>query len=723
MAFLKTPASWGLGRDRKRPSAAASAPGALNAAAAQGESSDVEDNPPLPLIGHLPIARQLRILRWTLALVFMGIVLVGVILLLLTNRWTSNLGAAAEMRVLSQKIAKSAQQVLAGQTDAAAELAESRTQFADRLASLLGTRPGDDAQASAARRVPSALNGVQGVWATTAKNADNVLRFQEKIGYISDAVKVINQRNPELLDIAEQVVALKLQTTSAAREISLAGNLVMLTQRLAKNANALLASELIDPENAYLLERDVKTFREVTRSLLIGGESPRVAPTRDPETQAKLQELETGFKITGQAVQQIITNLPSLVEAKNAGRALVRESGALLESTDRLAATYQSQMSGRIGLYVLMLMLALTAVTLIWLTGRVFRDEDRTRLIETKRQAVDAERHNKQNQDAILRLMNEMGRLADGDLTVRATVSEDITGAIADSVNYTIEELRVLVGRINSAAEQVTGATGSAYSTSARLLEAAEQQSRQIQDTSASVLRMARAINDVSGSAARSVNVARQSVAAAEQGAAAVQNAISGMNDIRGQIQDTSKRIKRLGESSQQVGEIIELISDITERTQVLALNAAIQAAAAGESGRGFTVVAEEVQRLAERSAEATRQVSGMVKTIQTDTQDAVAAMERSTQGVVDGARLSDAAGQALSEISDVSKRLAQLIEEISTITQTQAQSAGHVATNMGDILTITKETTASTKQTSGLIVQLERLAQELKASVSNFKL
>ena len=519
------------------------------------------------------------------------------------------------------------------------------------------------------------------------------------------------------------MVALKLQTSSAAREISLAGNLVMLTQRIAKNANALLASEVIDPENAYLLERDVKTFREATRSLLSGSDSPRVAPTRDVETQLKLQELDSSFKGFGEAVQSIIANLSSLVEAKGAGRGLVRESGGLLEATDRLSSYYQAQLSARIGLYIVLFALALIAVALIWLVGRVFREEDRVRLAESKRQALEAEHLNKQNQDAILRLMNEMGRLADGDLTVRATVTEDITGAIADSVNYTIEELRVLVGRINDAAEQVTRSSAATHGTAARMFEAAEQQSRQIQDTSSSVLKMARAINDVSGSAGRSVNVARQSLAAAEQGASAVQNSIAGMNEIRGQIQETSKRIKRLGESSQQIGEIIELISDITERTQVLAVNAAIQAAAAGDAGRGFTVVAEEVQRLAERSGEATKQVAGLVKTIQTDTHDAVAAMELSTQGVVDGARLSDAAGQALAEIGEVSKRLAQLIEEIATITQTQAQSAGHVATSMGDILTITKEATEGTRQTAGAIKQLERLAQELKASVSNFKL
>jgi twitching motility protein PilJ len=290
-------------------------------------------------------------------------------------------------------------------------------------------------------------------------------------------------------------------------------------------------------------------------------------------------------------------------------------------------------------------------------------------------------------------------------------------------VNYTIEELKGLVGRINSAAAQVTNATESAQQTSVKLLQAAEKQSREIQEASASVLKMARAINEVSASASKSVSVARQSLGAAQKGQEAVQNSIAGMNDIRDQIQDTAKRIKRLGESSQQIGEIVELISDITEQTNVLALNAAIQAASAGEAGRGFTVVAEEVQRLAERSGEATKQIGAIVKTIQTDTGDAVAAMEKSTQGVVDGARLSDNAGQALGEIGEVSRRLAQLIEEISVTAQAQAQAAGVVATSMQDILNITRQTTEGTKQTAVSIGQLAKLAQELKGSVANFKL
>ena len=378
-----------------------------------------------------------------------------------------------------------------------------------------------------------------------------------------------------------------------------------------------------------------------------------------------------------------------LVLSKQAGARIFRGSEELLKVTDDLAVGYQQGLGGSGRFLLILISLVLLALGVLALLAKVYLDDTRRRTEESDAQRQASEVTNRENQDAILQLMNELGDLADGDLTSTATVSENITGAIADSINYTIEELRLLVGRINDAANRVTAATEIARQTSAELLTAAERQSREIKDAGQSALEMARSMSEVSGQATQSAQVARQSLAAAEKGTQAVEDSIKGMNEIRNQIQETSKRIKRLGESSQEIGEIVELISDITEQTNVLALNAAIQAASAGDAGRGFTVVAEEVQRLAERSAEATKQIAAIVKTIQTDTQDAVSAMEQSTQGVVEGAKLSDAAGQALNEIGEVSRNLSDLIENISTSTQGQADSATEVANLMQDILVL----------------------------------
>ncbi len=678
----------------------------------------------LPLIGHLSFTRQMQVLGTLLAFL---LAVIGVMVAIDANvgtQGTAYVSAAGDMRMLSQRIAKEAQQGLQGSGPAFARLQKSREEFAQLAEALSngGTVAGTAVNPTGDLARP-ALKGVTDLWARMEKDIAVVVGQQKNLVALGTAVKNINATNPALLDLAEQVQALKLQTQSGAREISLAGNLVMLTQRMAKNANTLLASETVDPETTFLLGKDSNTFRDTVQGLLKGSDSLRVAAARDPETVEKLKELDGAYGEFRTAVASILGNLQSLVNAKTAGRNIVADSEKLLAATDELVAAYQRELEHRATNFIVMGVAALLSILVILVMVKAYRDETVRRSADEVRMREEAERTNKGNQEAILRLMNEMGSLADGDLTVQATVTEDITGAIADSVNYTIEELRVLVGRINSASAQVTSATETAQATSVKLLQAAEKQSKEIQDTSASVLKMARAINEVSASASRSVSVARQSLSAAQKGQEAVSNSISGMNEIREQIQETSKRIKRLGESSQEIGEIVELISDITEQTNVLALNAAIQAASAGEAGRGFTVVAEEVQRLAERSGEATKQIGAIVKTIQTDTQDAVAAMEKSTQGVVEGAKLSDNAGQALSEIGEVSRRLAQLIEEISVTAQAQAQAAGVVATNMQDILNVTKQTTEGTKQTAVSIGQLAKLAQELKGSVANFKI
>jgi twitching motility protein PilJ len=428
----------------------------------------------------------------------------------------------------------------------------------------------------------------------------------------------------------------------------------------------------------------------------------------------------------GNSAKALLSALPTdptaFLKAREGATQFAANLAPLGNAADNVLATFEAQVDQRTINTALFAIFASLVLTLLVVVVKIFNEEAAERNIESESLRERAETERNASQEAILRLMNEMGDLADGDLTVRATVTEDITGAIADSVNYTVEELSVLVKRINDAATRVTGASAAAQNTTDELLSATETQSQEIRSASSSVLDMAQSMTNVSVNASESARVALNALSAAQKGSAAVTNSIKGMNEIRQQIQETSKRIKRLGESSQEIGEIVELISDITEQTNVLALNAAIQAASAGEAGRGFTVVAEEVQRLAERSAEATKQIAAIVKTIQTDTHDAVSAMENSTQGVVEGAQLSDAAGQALEEISNVSKNLADLIQSISGDTEKQAAVATDVAKLMQNILHITEQTTTGTRQTAGSIGELAELASELKGSVSGFK-
>ncbi len=628
---------------------------------------------------------------------------------------TAYIGASGEMRMLSQRLAKASTQALQGNPDAFTQLKESRATFSQLLEKL--TSGGDIGETSvppSPDAVRPQLEALAQLWASTEKDAMTVVDQEKNLVTLGQSVATIDNKNANMLELTEQIATLKLQSGATAREIATANQLVMLTQRIAKNASALLVGSEINPEVAFLLGKDTNAFRDLLAALVKG--------SNDGDAREKLTALDAAFQEYQAAVGNILSNMQPLVLSKQAGSRIFNESDTLLKATDDLSLGYQNQLSER-GVYVvLLIVLTLAALATLAVLAKIYLDDTGRRAKDAEQQRHSSEQVNRENQDAILRLMNELGDLADGDLTVTATVSENITGAIADSINYTIEELRVLVGRINDAANRVTAATEIARQTSAELLSAAERQSIEIQEAGQSALDMARSMSEVSDSATQSAQVARQSLNAAEKGTQAVQDSIKGMNEIRNQIQETSKRIKRLGESSQEIGEIVELISDITEQTNVLALNAAIQAASAGDAGRGFTVVAEEVQRLAERSAEATKQIAAIVKTIQTDTQDAVSAMEQSTQGVVEGAKLSDAAGQALSEIGDVSQTLADLIQNISTSTQNQADSATNVARLMQDILHVTEQTTAGTQRTALAVDELNALASELKGSVAGFK-
>jgi twitching motility protein PilJ len=448
--------------------------------------------------------------------------------------------------------------------------------------------------------------------------------------------------------------------------------------------------------------------------MLEGSAELGLVPVADAQAKEKLLEVRETYTVYEGLVNTLLRNMAQLVEAKRASRALFEDSEKLLGYASNLTGYYQGGLAWVMLVFAVLFTLIAIGSLLLVVLGNAS---------EARKRAEEAARVNQRNQDAILRLLNEMGDLAEGNLAVRATVTEDITGAIADSVNFAIEELRSLVDNINRASERVTQSTVDAKSIAARMQETTQRQAREIAQTTDAINSMSQSIVQVSQNAAESTEVARLSLASAQKGGDSVRNAIAGMNSIRDQIQETSKRIKRLGESSQEIGEIVDLISDITEQTNVLALNAAIQAAAAGEAGRGFTVVAEEVQRLAERSAQATRRIGAIVKTIQSDTQDAVHAMELSTQGVVAGTSLSDTAGQALQDIESVSEKLAALIQRISDATQSQAQSASQAADNMRQILDETRETSDSAQKSAQSIGELAELSDQLKMSVAGFKL
>jgi twitching motility protein PilJ len=693
----------------------------------ESDAATAEPSAALPLIGGRPVGEQQRILFVILGLGLLGLIVLTIMSSISASRGSAQIAASGQALMQSQRLAKSVSQAMIGVASAFPEVKESADVLSANVRSL---KNGQGSVAAAPSDVQDSLDTALPLVDRAEKSASVILGQQKALTEVGQSLRAINRASFDLLEGAEALLALKLQRDVNPAEVAQLSQLVMLTQRIGKSANEFLTAQGVNPEAVFLLDKDLTAFADISRGLLDGNAQMNLPGIRDPQIRDRLTALIKQYQETKTRGSEILGNLRGLSAARDASTNILGDSEPLRKDLE----TVQDKLGTETGLGGLTVALLVLSALFVVLGGtgllRLYVTDQGQRAslaegyrVEAEGQEKEAKRVNDANQAAILRLMNELQGVAEGDLTQQATVTEDITGAIADSVNYTVEELRTLVSQVQGTAARVTATTEQVEANSTELLATSSEQLREIRDTGESVLQMAGRINNVSAQAQETAQVARQSLAAAESGRQAVQNTIGGMNSIRDQIQETSKRIKRLGESSQEIGEITELISDITEQTNVLALNAAIQAASAGEAGRGFSVVAEEVQRLAERSADATRQIAALVKTIQTDTQDAVGAMERSTQGVVEGTRLSDAAGTTLIEIDRVTRQLTELVTSISQQSLAEAQSANVVAANIQHIFAVTEQTGDGTRSTAQMVRELSRTAEELKQSVSRFKI
>jgi twitching motility protein PilJ len=617
-----------------------------------------------------------------------------------------------EQQVLSQQIAKHALEAASGREAAFAQLIKYRDRFGEVLANqrngnvATGLPPSRDS-------VNEELQAIENGWKQFRSNVDSVLAGQETVAAVAEAGRVINSLMPKLQAYDQEVVEALLKAKASRSAINLATRQLMLSQRIVNNINLALSGDDVELAIERFSE-DVEEYGTVLDGMVRGNEL--IGKVKSADVQEKLLETSLLFKTVADNVEELLDISGDLLSIQGAARSTGAQSDDLYAGAVRLQNAYAMSADSRPVQQEMAYMFGAISLLVLFLLGmQVYRDQ------EKRRQYAEAE--NRENQEAILRLLDEMGNLADGDLRTYATVTEDFTGAIADSVNYTIDALRDMVTTINETSGQVSSAAKQTQDTAHHLTEASVHQADEITTATTAINEMAVSIDEVSKNADNTANMALKSVDFAKKGGDTVRRNIEGMDRIRETIQETSKRIKRLGESSQEIGDIVELINDIAEQTNILALNAAIQAAMAGEAGRGFAVVADEVQRLAERSSNATKQIEALVKTIQTDTNEAVISMEQSTAGVVNGARLAEESGEALEQIMKVSDDLSSLIQNISGAARQQSRAASNISETMHVIQEITTQTSAGTNETAASIGNLASLADEMGNSVDGFKL
>ncbi|BES73714.1 chemotaxis chemoreceptor PilJ [Marinobacter nanhaiticus D15-8W] len=648
------------------------------------------------------------------ALIVLTVLLVAVLFII--NRDSQNdqeyIAHASELRVLSQEIAKNASEAAGGTPEAFDQLQRTRDEFATRWGYIIDGHPETGLPPSEL----AAQSGVQENWNAVRERADTIISTREAVLGLHEVARTLNETIPQLQVEYDDIVQILLDNDAPAEQIALAQRQSLLAERIVRSVNNVLSGDEDAVIAADRFGRDAALFGRVLEGQTEGNPAMGISRVQDEDAIYGLEAVAELFEFVSQNVDAILEASPDLFTVRRASNEIFQSSQALLNETSALAENFRDRADSRLISPILAYIILAGLAAVVVLIGLTIYRASQDRLAKTQEQ-------NEQNQNAILRLLDELADLADGDLTTEATVTEDFTGAIADSINYAIDQMRGLVQAIRGTAVRVSSAAQETQATAMHLADASEHQAQEIAGASAAVNEMAVSIDQVSSNAAESSAVAERSVAIAKKGAEVVQNTIRGMDNIREQIQETSKRIKRLGESSQEIGDIVSLINDIADQTNILSLNAAIQASMAGDAGRGFAVVADEVQRLAERSSAATKQIEALVKTIQSDTNEAVISMEHTTAEVVRGARLAQDAGVALEEIENVSMNLAELIQNISNAARQQASSAAHISNTMNVIQEITSQTSSGTNATAKSIGNLAEMAAELRSSVAGFTL
>lgn len=620
----------------------------------------------------------------------------------------------AAQQLLSQQMAATSLEASGGNATAFKRLAAERERFDALMQSYNMDGKGDGPALPDALK--SQYSRLADIWTGYRGRLGQIVQGQKSVADITRYVADVDQFVPKLLAYSDQVTSALVKHGASASEVYLAERQTLLALRIQVSLTRVLQGGEGASTAADQFGRDATLFGNVLQGLLTGNTEMQIKPVKDAQTREVLRQVAMIFSSVSDHVATILELAPHLFAIKHAATQVQTDAPQLLGATKVLEAALAAHYSDLGMINLAGYASGGLALLILILSGVLLYRDSQHRLALTTEQ-------NRRNQRAILRLLDEMTNLAEGDLTVHATVTEDITGAIADSVNYAIDALRSLVTTINQTSVQVATAAERTQTTALRLADASGHQAREIASASAAVTDMADSIDRVSKNAMSSADVAKKSVEIAAKGAATVRRSIDGMDTIREQIQDTAKRIKRLGESSQEIGDIVGLINDIADQTNILALNAAIQASAAGEAGRGFAVVADEVQRLAERSANATRQIEALVKAIQADTGEAVLSMEQSTSNVVAGGQLATDAGDALAEIESVSNQLAKQIMTIASAARQQAAVAANVTNTMNVIQEITMQTSDGTQETAQSIGQLTELAAELRRTVAGFKL